>query len=266
VSPLDALVLGVIQGLTEFLPVSSSGHLVLAQALLGLRLNGVAFDVVLHVATLSAVLWVYRERVLALAGGVLRGRAESWRYFGLLLLASVPAGLVGYFGEDFFERVFSRPVAAAAFLLVTGIVVWSIRFALPRAERETPRAGDAWWVGVAQAVSILPGISRSGSTVAAGVWLGVDGIRMAEFSFLMSVPAIAGAAVLQMGDFGPAAAQVGVPAMVIGFVTALGAGVLAIRIFLRMLRARSFHYFGYYCWIVGGGYLIAALLVPGLRG
>jgi len=225
----------------------------------------VAFDVVLHVATLSAVLWAYRARVLTLAAGVLRGRAASWRYFGLLLLASVPAGIVGFLGEAFFERVFSRPVAAAGFLIVTGAVVWSIRFALPRADRQEPRVRDAWWVGVAQALSILPGISRSGSTVAAGVWLGVEGVRMAEFSFLMSVPAIAGAAVLQLGDFGAAAAQVGAPAMAIGFGAALVAGVLAIRIFLRMLRSRSFHYFGYYCWILGGGYLLAAALIPALR-
>lgn len=261
---LEAVVLGVVQGLTEFLPVSSSGHLVLAEAALGAHLPGVAFEVTVHVATLCAVLWVYRGRVGSLARGVALRERESLRYVGLLALASVPAGLAGYLARDFFEGAFQRPLWAALFLLVTGGVVWTLKRTAPSAEAERPDAGPALWAGVAQAAAILPGISRSGATVAAGVWRGVDAVAMAEFSFLMSVPAIGGAALLQLEQVGELA-RAGPAPLAAGFGAALLAGVLAIRVFVRMLRARSFHLFGYYCWAVGGAYLLAALFLPGLR-
>lgn len=265
-SVLEAILLGVVQGLTEFLPVSSSGHLVLAQALLGVRLPGVVFETAVHVATLCAVLWVYRDRVVELARGVAGGEGASLRYLGMLALASVPAGVVGVAGRDFFEAAFEAPEAAAAMLLVTGGLVWTIRHTAPGAEDGEPGPAQALWAGVAQALAILPGISRSGSTVAAGVWRGVEPVRMAEFSFLMSVPAIGGAALLQADGLSAAAAAAGSGALWAGFLAALVAGVVAIRLFLRALESRAFHRFGYYCWAVGGGYLLAAWLVPGVGG
>lgn len=264
-SAFEAALLGIVQGLTEFLPVSSSGHLVLAGAVLGLELPGVLFEVTLHVATLCAVLWVYRARIAELVTGALAGDGDAWRYGLLLALASVPAGLAGVLGREFFEGAFDAPVLAAAALLVTGCVVWSLRVTGPKAEEDRPGAGAALLVGVAQALAIFPGISRSGATVAAGVWRGVEPVRMAEFSFLMSVPAIAGAAFLQADGSLELARQMGTTPLLVGFVAALGSGVLAIRVFVRMLRARNFHHFGYYCWAVGGLYLLAAWVVPGLR-
>lgn len=264
-SLLHALVLGVVQGLTEFLPVSSSGHLVLAESLLGLDLPGVVFEVTVHVATLSAVLWVYRRRVADLATGLLRGERESVRYVLLLALASVPAGIAGVAGRDFFERTFDRPVVAATALLVTGGLVWSVKRAAEAAREPRPGPGGALAIGVAQAVAILPGISRSGATVAAGTWMGVEVVRMAEFSFLLSVPAIGGAALLQAGEVAAASAALGVPTLVVGFAAALVSGVAAIRIFVRMLETRTFHRFAYYCWAVGLAYLAGAALAPGLR-
>ncbi|MFQ5747000.1 MAG: undecaprenyl-diphosphate phosphatase [Gemmatimonadota bacterium] len=261
----QAVVLGIVQGLTEFLPVSSSGHLVLGEALLGLRLPGVFFEVVLHVATLCAVLWVYRARVGRLVSGVLRGEGESWRYLLLLALASIPAGLAGTLGQDFFEGMFGRPTAAAAFLLVTGVLVWSVRRTGGSGTADVPGAGQALWIGIAQAVAIFPGISRSGATVAAGAWRGVRVVPLAEFSFLLSVPAIAGAAILQLGDVGSVAAAGGLGPAAAGFAAALGSGIFAIRLFVRMLERRSFHRFGVYCWIAGSAYLLASLLVPSLR-
>ncbi|MFW6192210.1 MAG: undecaprenyl-diphosphate phosphatase [Gemmatimonadota bacterium] len=264
-SALEAALLGIVQGLTEFLPVSSSGHLVLAGAVLGLELPGVLFEVTVHVATLCAVLWVYRARIAELVRGALAGDGESWRYALLLALASVPAGLAGVLGREFFEGAFDAPVQAAGALLVTGCVVWSLRITGPSAEEARPGSGTALLVGVAQALAIFPGISRSGATVATGVWRGVEPVRMAEFSFLMSVPAIAGAAFLQADGSLELARQMGTIPLLVGFVAALVAGVLAIRVFVRMLRARSFHHFGYYCWAVGGLYLLAAWMAPGLR-
>lgn len=264
-SLFHALLLGVLQGLTEFLPVSSSGHLVLAEALLGLDLPGVVFEVTVHVATLCAVLWVYRARVVELLRGLGRRDGASLRYVGLLLLASVPAGIAGTAGGAFFEGAFDRPVVAAAALLVTGGLVWSLKRTASFGRKPVPGAGSALGIGVAQAAAILPGLSRSGATVAVGSWLGVEVVRMAEFSFLLSVPAIAGAALLQADEVALASATLGVPALAAGFAAALVSGVAAIRIFVRMLETRRFHRFAYYCWVVGLAYLAAAALSPGLR-
>lgn len=261
----EAVLLGMVQGLTEFLPVSSSGHLVLAEALLGLDLPGVVFEVVVHLATLCAVLWVYRARVAALAAGAARGERKAWTYIGLLVLATIPAGVVGFLAKDFFEGMFDRPAWAAGFLLVTGVLVWSIRRTAPRASAERPGPATAVWVGFAQALAILPGISRSGATVATGVWRGVDAVRMAEFSFLLSVPAILGAGLLQLGAL-RATDPAGALPLAAGFVAALLTGILAIRLFVRMLEHRTFHWFALYCWVVGAGYLLAAAVWPGLRG
>lgn len=264
-SLLDAFILGVVQGLTEFLPVSSSGHLVMGQALLGVRISGIAFEVTVHVATTFAVLWVYRRRVFDLAAGALRGDGATWGYIGLLALASVPAALAGTLGRGFFEPYFERPVIAAALLLATGFLVWSVKFSAPKAKQDLPGPASALWVGVAQAAAILPGISRSGATLAVGTWRGVKAERMAEFSFLLSIPAIMGASLLQLGDARADLAANGSMALAVGFVSALFAGIVAIRIFVRMLRHGTFHWFAVYCWAAGGAYLVAALLFPNLR-
>lgn len=261
----QAALLGVIQGLTEFLPVSSSGHLVLSEALLGLELPGVTFEVVVHMATLCAVLWVYRARVASLSTGALTGDRKAWEYIGLLVLASVPAAVAGIAGQDFFAGMFGRPAWAAVFLLITGLIVWSIHVTAPRATRQTPGPGSAFAIGLGQALAILPGISRSGTTVAVGSALGIDAVKVAEFSFLMSVPAILGAGLLQAGEIGAAADSGGMAALMVGFTTALIAGVAAIHLFVKMLEHRTFHWFAVYCWLAGAAYLVAAWLVPGLR-
>lgn len=262
----EAAILGVVQGVTEFLPVSSSAHLVLGQALLGVRSPGVVYEAAVHLATLVAVLWVYRRRVVELTAGIFRVEGAAWTYVGLLALASVPAGAVGLWLRGPIEATFERPVVAAGLLIVTGAVVATLRFTAEEAREERPGVGASLLVGLAQAAAILPGISRSGSTVAAGVWRGVEPARMAEFSFLLSVPAVGGAALLQLGP-----GQLGLvtdlaPELAVGFTAAAASGVLAIHLFVRALEAGSFHRFAYYCWAVGGGYLLAAWLWPGLRG
>ena len=261
----EAILLGVIQGVTEFLPVSSSGHLVIAQALMGIDLPGVLFEINVHLATLCAVCWVYRKALLRLLGGAVRGDRSSLGYIGLLALATVPAGLVGVGLGDVLEPVFERPSIAAALLLVTGGLVWSIRVFAPRARSESPSIPKAIGVGIAQAVAILPGISRSGSTLAVGTALGVDATRMAEFSFLLSIPAIGGAAILQIPEMAEGGRAIGPLPLVAGFIAAAVSGVIAIRIFLAMLERKTFHRFAYYCWIVGVAYLVAAAIWPTLR-
>ncbi|WP_419937354.1 undecaprenyl-diphosphate phosphatase [Candidatus Palauibacter sp.] len=265
-NPFEALVLGVVQGLTEFLPVSSSGHLVLGQALFGVELPGVVFEVTVHVATLCAVCWVYRGRLAALVRGACTADRASMRDVGLLAVATLPAAAVGVGLRDALEPMFERPVLAATMLLVTGAVVWSIRRLSRRATGARPTAGGALAIGLAQAAAILPGISRSGSTVAAAAAAGVEPRRAAEFSFLLSIPAIGGAAVLQAPDLGEAGLAVGVLPLAVAFAASALSGVFAIRIFLRMLERRVFHRFAWYCWFIGGGYLAAAAIWPALRG
>lgn len=253
-TPFEAIVLGIVQGATEFLPVSSSGHLVIFQALLDVRAPGVVFEVAVHVATLLSILVVYRTRVGDLAVGAVRRDPTAWRYLGLLVLATLPAVFVGLLFEDAIEALFETPVATGVALLVTGLVLWTSRWALPRAKGSLPTWTAALLIGVAQAFAIIPGISRSGSTVVAALWLGVAPREAAAFSFLMAVPAIAGAAVLQIGDL-DVAAGLGVAALTLGSVFAAVTGVLAIRTFVAMLARESFHFFAPYCWIVGALFL-----------
>ena len=212
------------------------------------------------------MLWVYRRRLVTLALGVVKGDSASRVYLLLLAVATVPAAGAGVLGRSFFERTFDRPLVAASLLLATGAIVYSVKRSAPRARAERPNTVQALGVGVAQAVAILPGLSRSGLTVAAGAWWGVEVRRIAEFSFLLSIPAIAGAALLQLPHIGSMAAELGSVSLWAGFGAALMSGVLAIRIFLHMLATGTFHRFAYYCWAVGVAYLVAAAFVPELRG
>jgi undecaprenyl-diphosphatase len=247
----EGIVLGLVQGLTEFLPVSSSGHLVLAEALLGLRTPGVFVEVAVHVATLVAVAIVYWQRLAQLLLGVVRREPAAWRSVGLLALASVPAAVVGLLFEDWFARTFDSLRIVGIDFLITGTILWSTRLVRP-ARRSEPVAGGALAIGIAQALAIFPGISRSGSTVAVGMWVGVEPVRAAEFSFLMAMPAIAGAAVLQIPELSAGTASVGAGPLALSFVAALVSGVLAIRLLVHLLARRAFHRFAPYCWLLGG--------------
>jgi undecaprenyl-diphosphatase len=255
----NALILGTVQGLTEFLPVSSSGHLVVTEAALGVHVPGVFVEVALHVATLVAVLIVYWRRVVELAVGMLSGTSAAWRSVGLLLLASVPAGVLGVLLNDFFERTFHTLAIVGVDFLVTGVILWSAGRARP-GDRPEPSAPGALAIGLAQACAIMPGISRSGSTVTAGIWSGVDPVRAAEFSFLMAVPAIAGAAVLHLPDLTHEGMAVGAGPLALSFVAALASGVFAIRLLVRLLARRAFHHFAPYCLLLGAGTVVWAML------
>jgi len=250
----EALILGLVQGLTEFLPVSSSGHLVLSQHLLGIDAPGVGFEVFAHLGTLGAILLHYRRDVLALAGSVLRGRRDgNSRLFLLLVLASVPLALVGIFFAEDVEAVFDSPRAAGVFLMVTGAALLGTRL-LPRREGE-PGPRSALVVGAAEALAALPGISRSGATIAAGLAAGVGRERAARFSFLLAIPALVGASALEVAR--------GVPLhslgpWLTGAAVAFASGYLALRWLLRVVRRGRLDRFGWYCLAVG---LVAVLAI-----
>lgn len=256
---LDAVVLGLVQGVSEFLPVSSSGHLVIAQEVLGVEAAGVFFEVLVHVATLISVVWVYRATVAELLLGAARGEREAWSYIGRIALATVPAALIGYLLEDEIGAAFDSPVFVGAMLLVTAAFLWSTRAALRRSPDREVGWGRGFEMGIAQAFAILPGISRSGATVTTALWRGVDPDEAARFSFLLSIPAILGAGVLELGGAGAGGQGLALGPAAAAFVTAAVSGVLAIRLFVRMLRNRTFPAFAPYVALVGGGFLAYGL-------
>ena len=247
----EAMLLGLVQGLTEFLPISSSGHLALAEAALGLKTPGLVVEVALHVATLLAVFIAFRERLMDLARGAIRRDPGAWRYIGLLVLATIPAAVVGVLFGDFFKQAFGSLVEVGIEFILTGAILWSTRWVGPPKPGGRLTAVNATLIGAAQAAAILPAISRSGTTVAAGMWLGMDPVRAGEFSFLLSIPAIGGAAVLELPKLAGATGQVGVAPLALGFIVSLVTGVLSIRWLVTLLRRRAFHWFAPYCWAIG---------------
>lgn len=250
----EAIVLGVVQGATEFLPVSSSGHLVLTQELLGLAIPGIIFEVTVHLATLLSILLVYRARVAALITGSLRREREALGYVALLVVATLPAAVLGLLFEDRIDAVFEHPAVAGVAFLVTGILLWTTRAAMRREPSANPTLPTALAMGFAQAFALVPGISRSGSTVVAGLWGGVAGREAAAFSFLMAVPAILGAAVLKLPEL--QGTELPLVPLLAGSLAAAVTGVLAIRSFVVLLRRQAFHRFAFYLWPLGAGFLV----------
>ena len=254
----EALLLGLVQGATEFLPVSSSGHLVMGQALLDVQVPGAGLEVALHAATLLSVLIVYRARLRALAGGAVRGDREQLGYAGLLILASIPAAIAGLGFGDFLESLFDRPVVTAVALMLTGCVVMTAKRALAREPAKGIGVASALVMGLAQAAAIVPGVSRSGSTVVAALWRGTSPAEAAAFSFLMSIPAVGGAAILKLPD-AISSGGVAPPVLLLAAATACATGVAAIRLFRAMLANRSFHVFAPYLWVAGALFLWSAI-------
>ena len=251
-SYFDAIILGIVQGLTEFLPVSSSGHLVMTQTFLGVPAPGVFLEVALHVATLLSVMVVYRAKLGQLVVGAIGRDQESLRYIGLLVLATIPVAIIGLLFKDQIEAAFDTPYVTGFMLLVTGFILWSTTWGARERPHFVPRPVHAVAMGLAQTLALLPGISRSGSTIAAGLWTGLEGEKAAEFSFLMSLPAVGGAAILQATDL-QAAAFTG--PLVAGFLAALLAGVAAIKSLVWLVRRQGFHHFAWYVWLAGAGFL-----------
>ncbi|MCM2271674.1 MAG: undecaprenyl-diphosphate phosphatase [candidate division Zixibacteria bacterium] len=246
---LDALILGIIQGLTEFLPVSSSGHLVLAETILKMKQPGITLELLVHLGTLLSVMIYFRSQIFRLVKSLfVREMAAERRILLLLVIGTIPAGLAGVLLKDFFESTFSNPVETSIELIITGGILF-----LPR----LVKAGSAGlslptviWMGIGQAISILPGISRSGSTIVAGLLAGVKPAEAAEFSFLLSIPAIAGAIILGIPDMADVAPELIMPyalAAVVSFIF----GLIAVYWVLNAVKRGKFEYFAYYCFAIG---------------
>ncbi len=247
----QGLVLGIVQGLTEFLPVSSSGHLVVAQALIGFDSPGVAVEVLLHVATLLAVVIVYRRRLITLLVGLAKAERPAVQYTALIVIATIPAGIVGITLESTVETAFGSLRLVGVSFLLTGFILWSTRFLRTKSADQSVGWMAAIVVGFAQAVAVFPGISRSGATIVSAMWFRVSGVQAAEFSFLMAIPAIGGAALLQVADARSLTSMGGILPLGVSFLAALVSGVFAIKLLVYLLRKQEFHQFAGYCWLLG---------------
>ncbi len=261
---VKSIILGIIQGLAEFLPVSSSGHLVIAERLLALNQPGMLFDVMLHFGTLLAVFVIFRKRLLSLIFGICRRNPEDLRYAGYIILASIPTAVIGIGFKDQIESLFENPRVVCAALLVTGVILFCTRFS-KAPEFEESKASSMNWkralaAGTVQGLACIPGISRSGSTISSMLFLGVNRKYAGEFSFLMSIPAVGGAALLELKDWiscrGVDSAECIHSgnldlALLAGIAAAFISGVIALKWLLGFVQKGKLHYFAWYVWAAG---------------
>jgi len=247
---IQGLLLGLLQGLTEFLPVSSSGHLVIAQHFFNFSTPPVAFDIFVHLATALAVIIVIKPILLKL----------NRRLIGLILLASLPAGLIGFFLNQKVEALFNSLVLVGLAFIITAVLLFSTRLTHRLARKQTTKltSQNSFIIGLFQALAIVPGISRSGSTITAGLFQRLKPETAFNFSFLLSLPAILGAQLLHLneltntGSYSPLS-------LTVGFFSAFISGLLSLKLLKKLLIKGKLHWFGFYCLLVGSLILITCL-------
>lgn len=254
---IQALVLGVVQGLTEFLPVSSSGHLALISNAFGIDgESNLTFTIVVHVATVFSTLIVLWKEIEWLVKGVLKFKMnDEMRYFINIVISMIPVGIVGLCFKDYVEEIFGSGVLIVGImLLVTASLLTFSYYVKPRVRREITML-DAFIIGLVQAVAVLPGLSRSGSTIATGLIIGNKKEKLAQFSFLMVIPPVLGETLLDGKKIieGAASSQgdISIMALAVGFVAAFISGALACRWMVNVVRKGKLVYFAIYCAIVG---------------
>lgn len=273
----EAIILGLVQGLTEPLPVSSSAHLVIIPALIpGFHQPSVLFDVVLHLGTLVAVIFFLRKDIAGIIASLLpetglrsilpavtgEERTTNRRLALLIIVATFLTGVIGVLFKDRIERLFESVETTAVMLLITGLLLFlSDRVKKAEREKNAMNLTDGIVIGLVQAVALIPGISRSGSTITFGIFRGLRRETAARFSFLLSIPAIAGAAVLKAGDMTqiPAGDLI---AMGAGFLSAAGTGFLALKLLFVVIDRTGLGFFAYYCWCAGAATLIVRGILP----
>ena len=276
-TPFHAFLLSVLQGATEFLPVSSSGHLVIAEKLLERRevpgQDNILFDVLVHVGTLLSILFVFRQQLLDLIryffvearsrfvqGGVKAAWLEDsrGRLIVAIVFASAPTGVIGLLGKKRFEALFSNPYSVGWALCITAALLAATLFVKPRNGANLDNVSEdslslwkAFLIGIMQGLAITPGISRSGSTIAAALLLGLDRRIAGEFSLLIAIPAILGAALMELRKFSMADANLSLSVAILSVAVSAAAGYVFLRLLLRFVRGGQFGYFSIYCLAVG---------------
>ena len=249
---LQAILLGIVQGITEFLPVSSSGHLQLAKELLGVELeNNITFDVTLHAATvLSTIVVLWRELWQLLRGAFSKSFNDEQRYILNVVVSMIPAGVMGVFFADQIEALFSSLWFVGLMLLLTAALLTFAYYAKPR-QRSEITTRDAFIIGLAQAAATMPGLSRSGSTIATGLLLGCEKSKVAHFSFIMVIPVILGKMLLDILSGEMAAMSVETGVLISGFVAAFVSGALACKFMIEIVKRGKLIWFALYCAVVG---------------
>lgn len=253
-SALEAIVLGIIQGLTEFLPVSSSGHLELGKALLGdqsLPEESLLFTVVLHFATALSTIVIFRKEIFEIITGLLQFKWNEQTEFSVkIVLSMIPAAIIGVLFNDQIEALFSQQILlVGAMLILTGLLLFLADRAKNTDKKVTYKS--ALIIGVSQAIAILPGISRSGATISTSVLLGIDRERAARFSFLMVVPLIIGKMAKDILDGGLTSSQMEILPLILGAIAAFVSGLLACKWMISLVKRSQLKYFSFYCLIVG---------------
>jgi undecaprenyl-diphosphatase len=260
----EALILGIIQGLTEFLPVSSSGHLELGKVLLGdesLPEESLLFTVVVHAATALSTVVVFRKDILEILKGLFQFKWNEESQFSVKIIVSMlPATVIGILFNDQIEALFNRQILlVGAMLVLTGLLL----FLADRAKRseKTVGFGHAFIIGISQAIAILPGISRSGATISTSVLLGIDREKAARFSFLMVVPLILGKIAKDLMDGNISSELTNVMPLAVGFTAAFISGLVACTWMISLVKKSQLRYFSYYCFVVGFGAVLATLFL-----
>lgn len=251
---LDAILLGLLQGLTEFLPVSSSGHLVILGNILGANVENTTFAILVHAATVLATITVFWGEILQLLRGGLQFKINpESKYLLKIVISMIPVMIVGLFFKDSVEALFGNGIRfVGCMLFVTAALLLLTHFIKPKKTRNIT-AKDAFIIGVAQAVAVIPGISRSGSTIATGMLLGDDKTQLAKFSFLMVLVPILGEAFLELlkGEFSPASSGISGYALTAGFLAAYLSGLFACKVMIRIVSRGKLWWFALYCAVAG---------------
>ena len=255
---LEALILGLVQGLTEFLPVSSSGHLAIGRELLGVGVSGdLVFEVTVHAATVLSTIVVFRKEILKLLRGFFKFKMnDETDYILKIAVSMIPVFVVGGFFKDYVEELFASMMVVWIALLVTALLLFFSDFASRKAQAQnTARNGINYWqafaVGIGQALAVIPGLSRSGTTISTGLLCGVKREVMAQFSFLMVLIPILGEAFLDLVGGDIAASSIGALPLVIGFLAAFVSGLFACKVMIALVRKARLSWFALYCAIVG---------------
>ena len=262
---VDAIILGLVQGLTEFLPISSSGHLVLGKALLGIAEQGIVFEIFVHLGTLFAVLTAFRKDVWELIlsffslfspttfkGGISQKYKSdiNFRLLVFIIIGTIPAVIIGLLLEDYIDSAFSNPKLVGVTLIVTALLL--LLTLLPKKETKELSFKNTLLMGCAQPLAILPGISRSCSTISIGIFLNVSGKDAARFSFLLAIPAILGATILKLPDLFEAGINKDfLLALLVGTIVSYISGYIAIETLLKVVRKGKLYLFAPYCIILG---------------
>lgn len=247
VTLIEALILAVVQGLTEWFPVSSSGHLVISQKLLEVN-PPLIFDVMLHVGTLIVVLIVFRKDIVNIIKAVAKRdfKTEEGKIALLIIVGSMPIAVIGFVFHDIIETLFSNLLAVGVALIITGSVLF---FSEKRIDKRKMDFLDSLLIGLAQGVAIIPGISRSGMTVATGLLKKIDQATVFRYSFLLSVPAVLGATVMESRDI--IIGTIDIAPLFLGAIISMIVGYGSLKLLQRIIMNEKFHLFAYYCWTVG---------------